>query len=45
MNFFNKINEWNLWKHTSKSLNDVYLKKIYLIMIYYYKLLVVHLDD
>ena len=25
--FVNKINEWNLWKHTSKDLNDVYLKE------------------
>ena len=29
---------------TNKDLNDVYLKKIYLIMIYY-KMVVVYLDD
>ena len=32
--FLNKINEWNLCKHTNKDLNDFYLKKIYFIMIY-----------
>ena len=37
-NLLSKINEWNLCHHTNKELNDVYLKKIYSIMIYYYKI-------